>query len=177
MTEQREKVRQQAETRRALIQELIVRDGHHCYLCVDDFTDDDPLTIEHVLPLSRGGTWDMPNLKLAHKSCNQRKADRVFLDDGTLEPRKRTMGYRARKNNREKIIDAFCELCYDGRLLLENEACPECTRGAVPWPWTYKLDPKQCSHSGPWWCLTGGGFKISNPNAHSSCGCGKSFEA
>lgn len=25
--------------------------------------------------------------------------------------------------------------------------------------------------------LTGGGFKISNPNAHSSCGCGKSFEA
>jgi len=25
--------------------------------------------------------------------------------------------------------------------------------------------------------LTGGGFKINNPNAHSSCGCGKSFEA
>lgn len=25
--------------------------------------------------------------------------------------------------------------------------------------------------------LTGGGFKISNPNARSSCGCGKSFEA
>lgn len=25
--------------------------------------------------------------------------------------------------------------------------------------------------------MTGGGFKISNPNAKSSCGCGKSFEA
>ncbi len=25
--------------------------------------------------------------------------------------------------------------------------------------------------------LTGGGFKISNPNARSTCGCGKSFEA
>lgn len=25
--------------------------------------------------------------------------------------------------------------------------------------------------------LTGGGFKISNPNAKTSCGCGKSFEA
>ncbi len=25
--------------------------------------------------------------------------------------------------------------------------------------------------------LTGGGFKISNPNAQRSCGCGKSFEA
>lgn len=25
--------------------------------------------------------------------------------------------------------------------------------------------------------LTGGGFKITNPNARSSCGCGKSFEA
>jgi iron-sulfur cluster assembly accessory protein len=25
--------------------------------------------------------------------------------------------------------------------------------------------------------LNGGGFKISNPNARASCGCGKSFEA
>ncbi len=25
--------------------------------------------------------------------------------------------------------------------------------------------------------LTGGGFKISNPNARHSCGCGKSFES
>jgi iron-sulfur cluster assembly accessory protein len=25
--------------------------------------------------------------------------------------------------------------------------------------------------------LTGGGFKISNPNARQSCGCGKSFES
>jgi iron-sulfur cluster assembly accessory protein len=25
--------------------------------------------------------------------------------------------------------------------------------------------------------LTGGGFKITNPKAKSSCGCGKSFEA
>ena len=25
--------------------------------------------------------------------------------------------------------------------------------------------------------LTGGGFKISNPNAKQSCGCGKSFES
>jgi len=25
--------------------------------------------------------------------------------------------------------------------------------------------------------MTGGGFKISNPNAKQSCGCGKSFEA
>lgn len=25
--------------------------------------------------------------------------------------------------------------------------------------------------------MTGGGFKISNPNAKTSCGCGKSFEA
>jgi iron-sulfur cluster assembly accessory protein len=25
--------------------------------------------------------------------------------------------------------------------------------------------------------LTGGGFKINNPNAQHSCGCGKSFEA
>lgn len=25
--------------------------------------------------------------------------------------------------------------------------------------------------------LSGGGFKIGNPNAHHTCGCGKSFEA
>jgi iron-sulfur cluster assembly accessory protein len=26
-------------------------------------------------------------------------------------------------------------------------------------------------------CLTAGGFKVSNPNARQSCGCGKSFTA
>ena len=28
-------------------------------------------TIEHVLPLSDGGTWALENLRLCHKGCNQ----------------------------------------------------------------------------------------------------------
>lgn len=34
-------------------------------------------TIEHVLPLGAGGTWDRENLKLACYSCNHRRA-RIF---------------------------------------------------------------------------------------------------
>lgn len=33
------------------------------------------VTIEHVVPLSKGGTWAMPNLRIAHKDCNQDKGD------------------------------------------------------------------------------------------------------
>jgi 5-methylcytosine-specific restriction endonuclease McrA len=34
-------------------------------------------TIEHVLPLSKGGTWDLANLRLCHVGCNRHLGDRT----------------------------------------------------------------------------------------------------
>jgi len=62
-------------TRRNLFQ----RDGHRCQYCG---TAREPLTIDHVLPRSRGGrdTWD--NVTTACLPCNVRKGNRTPREAG-----------------------------------------------------------------------------------------------
>lgn len=56
--------------------ELAARDGNRCGICsrlIDlDLTWPHPrsVSIDHVIPVSDGGTDDMANLRLAHLSCN-----------------------------------------------------------------------------------------------------------
>lgn len=139
-------------SREEIIEALEARDGPGCYMCPLPFDDDrHAMTIDHVHPLSKGGTWDLSNLKLAGLSCNQEKGDRLWLEDGTLEPRP------VRDDNgpgidKAGILGRFCETCYDGRLLLPDESCPDCFRGAVSMPWSMKKKPSECSHSGYDWC-------------------------
>lgn len=48
-----------------------------CHYCGDVF---DELTIDHVIPLSRGGSNSPTNLVAACLGCNQTKADRLFAE-------------------------------------------------------------------------------------------------
>lgn len=137
-------------SRQEIVDILRKRDGFACYLCPEPYTEELGPTIDHVKPLSKGGTWDLDNLKLAHRKCNQEKGDREFIN-GVLEPKNRRIGYRERKQSKQQVLDAFCELCYSGRLLLPEEVCPECDREAVAFPWTLKKEPKNCDHS-TFWC-------------------------
>lgn len=56
--------------------EVFTRDGWTCWLCgcsVDRLLtghDRGGPTVDHVVPLSRGGAHDMANLRLAHMACN-----------------------------------------------------------------------------------------------------------
>lgn len=52
---------------------LITRDGAVCSDCPASLD----LTIDHIRPLSRGGTNDPTNLRLLCRSCNSRKGDRA----------------------------------------------------------------------------------------------------
>ena len=76
--------------RARLIRELRERDGDVCQLCDGvegpvkfgrhpSRTVRDPLTVslDHILPRSRGGTHDVWNLQIAHFVCNARKGARV----------------------------------------------------------------------------------------------------
>lgn len=64
-------------------QEIFERDGWVCGIC--DLTVDPTLdyphplsrSLDHILPLSRGGTHTRANVQLAHLQCNVRKGDRV----------------------------------------------------------------------------------------------------
>lgn len=66
---------------RRTIPQLIVRDGPACGICgiVIDFAlahpDRSAATVDHVVPVSKGGTSDLPNLQLAHRRCNEEKGD------------------------------------------------------------------------------------------------------
>jgi 5-methylcytosine-specific restriction endonuclease McrA len=56
---------------------LVLRDGPVCYLDGQPPDDDDPLEIEHRKPRAAGGSDDLSNLALAHRSCNQAKGTRA----------------------------------------------------------------------------------------------------
>lgn len=58
-------------------------DGWICHLCALPVDPDEPYwskmgpTLDHVVPVSRGGTHTRDNVKLAHRSCNSAKRDRM----------------------------------------------------------------------------------------------------
>lgn len=47
------------------------RDGHRCLRCGAT----DALTLDHILPLSKGGTWANGNLQTLCEPCNTAKGD------------------------------------------------------------------------------------------------------
>jgi 5-methylcytosine-specific restriction endonuclease McrA len=53
---------------------ILRRDGHRCLYCG---RGDVPLTVDHVLPLSRGGEETWENLVSACVKCNNKKGDRT----------------------------------------------------------------------------------------------------
>jgi len=54
---------------------LFARDRHVCAYCGDHFAEGD-LTVEHIVPVSRGGQHAWTNVVTACRSCNTRKGNR-----------------------------------------------------------------------------------------------------
>ena len=57
--------------------------GHRCSICGEKIflnlprTSPEGLTVDHVIPISRGGTDDIANLRPAHWICNIRKSNKL----------------------------------------------------------------------------------------------------
>lgn len=64
-------------------QNIVWRDNNQCQYCANYFPLD-KLTMDHVLPKSRGGknTWE--NLVAACKKCNQKKGSRTTKESGMI---------------------------------------------------------------------------------------------
>ena len=58
------------------------RDGGACYLCGEPVTWGQSgrwdHTLDHVMPISKGGEHSYANVRLAHRSCNSRKWDSII---------------------------------------------------------------------------------------------------
>lgn len=65
-------------------QNIFKRDNHECQYC--GTTDD--LTLDHVMPKSRGGRTSWDNLVTACKRCNSRKGDFTPDEAGLFLPQK-----------------------------------------------------------------------------------------
>ena len=70
---------------------LIERDGMDCSLCGGEMQrvkrfpqDPDGVSVDHIVPLSKGGHNTANNVKLAHFGCNAKKRDRVWGDGEQL---------------------------------------------------------------------------------------------
>jgi hypothetical protein len=102
------KARKSFDNRGAVVKRLRVRDGDVCWLCQtrslflpERSTILGIATIDHVLPVSMGGSNDDENLRLSHLLCNNIRgtsidADEIrariatlFDDDGNAPPRVR----------------------------------------------------------------------------------------
>jgi 5-methylcytosine-specific restriction endonuclease McrA len=53
---------------------IMIRDENQCQYCQNDYRDSD-LTIDHVIPRSKGGKTVWTNVVIACKPCNQQKSD------------------------------------------------------------------------------------------------------
>lgn len=58
------------------VQALMARQKH-CYYCRKPFTAERKATLDHVIPLAKGGAHDISNLVLACRPCNAGKRDRL----------------------------------------------------------------------------------------------------
>lgn len=147
-------------TRQQIVLFLIERDGDECYLCKEMFRRDAPedfsdYTIDHVIPRAKGGLDHVDNYKLAHFPCNQEKDDRMFLEDGTLEPKRNSRAPKVPKAERESV----CDRCLNGRLLQKGAFCPTCDHESGPqkWPWWARRTSMECEHNETSWCWMCGG--------------------
>lgn len=65
-------------------EEVAERDGFLCHICEQPVdmglprTSKMGATLDHVVPIARGGVDSLENLKLAHWVCNVRKSDKVW---------------------------------------------------------------------------------------------------
>jgi len=60
---------------------IIWRDNNQCQYCANHFADE-KLTMDHILPRSRGGRNTWLNLVAACKKCNQRKGNKTTKESG-----------------------------------------------------------------------------------------------
>ena len=117
--------------------------GNYCYICKKPFGSKDKRTIDHWIPLSRGGSWGIDNLRLAHKQCNTWKSDRMPNKDGTI-PAPPEKIKRNKKSERPKV----CDSCMSGRKLLPGQICVTCGSGPQPldFPRWAKKKVMECDH-------------------------------
>jgi 5-methylcytosine-specific restriction endonuclease McrA len=70
-------------THQRLRKQVLVEE-RFCWICGEPTRAGDPLEVDHVVPRSRGGKTERPNLRAAHASCNRRRGAGVERQGSAL---------------------------------------------------------------------------------------------
>ena len=103
-------------------QYVINRDGSLCCYC-DQVLIDETITLEHIVPDSKHGTFNTTNLTISCRGCNNKRGNKPFFDyckqfNFSLE---KLYKYKLLyfNNLRIKVLNIAKEKC-----LIQNEAIP-----------------------------------------------------
>lgn len=72
--------RNQSNKNRWTVNHLISKNGNMCGLCNEAIHDRRDMTIDHIIPKSKGGADDIANYQLAHSLCNGKKGNAFDLE-------------------------------------------------------------------------------------------------
>jgi len=61
-------------------QSVYIRDRGICFYCNKEIKEDIDVEIDHIIPLSRGGSDNYSNLILSCRKCNQKKLDKTSME-------------------------------------------------------------------------------------------------
>ena len=63
---------------------ILIQQKNRCQYCEKKFTEKLEPTIDHVIPLSKGGMHDPTNIVAACRSCNSKKHNRILDSNQTV---------------------------------------------------------------------------------------------
>lgn len=115
------------------LEALYRRDSGVCYLCGEkcDWNDRDLFTvrdkyptIDHIIPVSRGGLHSWDNVRLAHFKCNLDKSDEIIPEAKKMIPANAYEFKREIKQQKKKTL----QLTKDNQFLTEYESTAEAER-------------------------------------------------
>lgn len=115
------------------LEALYRRDSGVCYLCGEkcDWNDRDLFsvrdkypTIDHIIPVSRGGLHSWGNIRLAHFKCNVDKSDEIIPEAKKMIPANAYEFKREVKQQKKKTL----QLTKDNQFLTEYESTAEAER-------------------------------------------------
>jgi|SRR5882672_551835 len=66
--------------------ELAIRDSGRCGICNQPLFE--PIELDHIVPISRGGVHAKNNCQLSHRSCNRQKQNKLPEECSNIRPRK-----------------------------------------------------------------------------------------
>ena len=52
-----------------------------CEICGQPILTEEEKSLDHIVPLKKGGDRRLENLRVAHIACNSRKKDKVLMSD------------------------------------------------------------------------------------------------